>query len=183
MHKPEVYPKGEFSNYMKKIAQEGNEVERYVKQLLSSQVDSDRYSFQEVFRTKNGMLARADVIRRNEDGTINLYEVKSSTSVKESSPHNQLKDAAFQSIAAEANGSSVNQIFIVHLNGDYIRRGDIEPQQLLTFSNETAKVRKITDETQKEIFCALNLLGKSKIDETSCSCLQLGKGKHCDSFE
>jgi hypothetical protein len=40
------------------------------------------------------------VIRDNGDGTINLYEVKSSTSVKSSGQHNKIKDAAFQKIAA-----------------------------------------------------------------------------------
>jgi hypothetical protein len=42
-----------------------------------------------------------------DDGTINLYEVKSSTSVKSSGQHNKIKDAAFQEIAAANSGPNL----------------------------------------------------------------------------
>lgn len=183
LHKPDHYPKGEFSEYAKKLTREGYEVEAYVKQLLQTRGDRDRYSFQEVFKTPEGMLARADVVRNNEDSTINLYEVKSSKSVKDSDPHNHLKDAAFQTIAAEANGLTVSQIYIVHLDGEYVRNGEIDAAQLLKFSDETVRVRDLIDETRNEISLALELLGKDVIDENSCSCLLMGKAKHCDSFD
>ncbi|WP_171172910.1 DUF2779 domain-containing protein [Ruegeria sp. HKCCA5929] len=183
LHKPDIYPKGEFSDYARKLTKEGYEVEGYVKQLFQSQSDAALYDFQRVFETAEGMLARADVVRQNEGGTINLYEVKSSTSVKDNNPHNQLKDAAFQTIAAEANGAMVDRIFIVHLNGTYVRKGAVDPQQLLTIADETRRVRDLIDETRDQISGALALLAEEQIDESACSCLQLGKKKHCDSFD
>ena len=183
LHKPEVYPKGEFSEYAQKLTQEGYEVEAYVKQLLQAQTDHDHYSFQEIFKTADGMLARADVVRKNEDGSINLYEVKSSKSVKDNGQHNHLKDAAFQTIAAEAKGLIVLKIYIVHLNGNYVRNDEIDAAQLLTFSDETDRVRNLIDETRSEIASALEFIASEEIDETSCSCLLLGKAKHCDSFD
>lgn len=182
MYKPDVYPKGEFSEYAQKITREGYEVEAYVKEFLQTFDDHDHYSFQEVFKTQDGMLARADVVRNNEDGSINLYEVKSSKSVKDSGQHNHLKDAAFQTIAAENNGLIVSKIYIVHLNGEYVRDGEIDATQLLTFSDETDRVKDLINETANEISTALEFISSEEIDETSCSCLLLSKAKHCDSF-
>lgn len=58
LHKPKVYPHGEFSDFAKKIAAEGYEVEKYVKALLMSQDDAETYKFQEIFQTGEGLLAR-----------------------------------------------------------------------------------------------------------------------------
>jgi hypothetical protein len=122
------------------------------------------------------------VIRDNGDGTINLYEVKSSTSVKSSGQHNQIKDAAFQKIAAEETGLKVARVFIVHLNKDYVRQGDIDPEQLLILADVTSDVVEIEAVTGAKIDGALGLLAEHEIDESSCSCLQLTKSNHCDSF-
>lgn len=44
---------------------------------------------------------------------------------------------------------------IVHLNGDYVRAGDIVPEELLIFENVTERVREIEAETAAEIDSAL----------------------------
>jgi CRISPR/Cas system-associated exonuclease Cas4 (RecB family) len=181
-HKPDRYPHGEFSDYMKKLTSEGYEVESYVQKLIKIQPDAASYSFQSVFQTQRGIYAKADVIRDNGDGTINLYEVKSSTSVKNSGQHNQVQDAAFQKLAAEEAGLKVARVFIVHLNKDYVRQGDIDPEQLLICADVTSDVAEIEAETLAEIDGALELLAQHEIDENSCSCLQLTKSNHCDSF-
>jgi CRISPR/Cas system-associated exonuclease Cas4 (RecB family) len=181
-HRPDRYPYGEFSNYMKKLTAEGYEVEAYVQSLLRSQPDAASYSFQSVFQTQRGLYAKADVISDNGDGTINLYEVKSSTSVKNSGQHNQIQDAAFQKIVAEKAGLKIARVFIVHLNKDYVRQGDIDVEQLLVFADVTTDVAEIEAVTRAEIDGALELLAQRAIDEGSCSCLQLTKSNHCDSF-
>lgn len=182
-HKPGLYPHGEFSDYAKKIVAEGHEVEEQVQNLLSSQPDADRFSFQSIFQTERGLHARADVVRDNGDGTINIYEVKSSTSVKTGSQHNQIKDAAFQKITAEESGAKVSKVFIVHLNGDYVRKGPIVPQDMLVFKDVTGDVVAVEAETMSEIEGALSTLQQAEIDEGSCSCLSLTKSNHCDTFD
>jgi hypothetical protein len=182
LNKPHDYPFGEFSAYQQKLTGEGYEVEAYVRQLIRNSADHHKYEFQRVFETDN-LYAKADMVRANDDGTIDLYEIKSSTSVKDSNPHNQLKDAAFQAIVAEYCGHEIGKIFIVHLNKSYQRNGDIDAAELLAFSDDTVRVRALIDETKIEIAAALKLLAVDSIDETSCSCLHLGKAKHCDSFD
>ncbi|MFC6637375.1 hypothetical protein GV827_21310 [Sulfitobacter sp. JBTF-M27] len=167
---------------MKKLTAEGYEVEAYVRQLLKSQADAGTYSFQSIFQTDRGLYAKADVTRDNGDGTINLYEVKSSTSVKSDGKHDQIKDAAFQKIVAEEAGWKVARVFIVHLNKEYVRKGDIDPKALLVFAEVTSEVAEVEAETQVEIDNAVTLLSQQGIDESSCSCLSLTKTNHCDSF-
>ncbi|MCB0827100.1 MAG: DUF2779 domain-containing protein [Armatimonadetes bacterium] len=181
-HKPNVYPEGEFSAYAQKLAKEGYEVEAQVRALVATWADADRYSFQRVFEPGEGLFAKADMVRDNEDGTIDLFEIKSSTSVKDRNPHNQLKDAAFQTIAAKRCGEKVRNITIVHLNKDYVREGDIDPEELLTFADETVRVKALLAETESEITEAMALLSLDAVDETSCTCLHLSRNNQCDSF-
>ena len=181
--KPTLYQHGPFSDYLQKIVTEGYEIELYLKTFFSSQADAAKYSYQTTFKTGDGLYAIADCTRQNDDGTINIYEVKSSTRVHRGSPQNQVKDAAFQKIAAEEAGLKVKSVFIVHLNGDYARDGDIAAQDLLTFSDVTAEAEEIASETYEEIKSALLLLKSSSIDESSCSCLELTRSNHCDAFD
>ncbi|MBT5001769.1 MAG: DUF2779 domain-containing protein, partial [Tateyamaria sp.] len=168
---------------MQKIVTEGYAIEEFLKSYLSSQEDRDKYSYQTVFETSEGLLARADCTRHNDDGTINIYEVKSSTSVQRRSPQNQIKDATFQKIAAEGAGFKVTRVFIVHLNSRYTRDGEVNAGELLVFSDVTAEVDDLFWETLREIEAATLLLNSASIDETSCSCLELTKSNHCDAFD
>lgn len=181
--KSELYQRGAFSDYMQKIVTEGYAIEESLKSYLSSQKDRDKYFYQTVFTTSEGLLARADCTRQNDDGTINIYEVKSSTSVQRGSPQNQIKDATFQKIAAEGAGFKVARVFIVHLNSRYTRDGEVNAGELLVFSDVTTEVDDLFSETLREIEAAILLLNSATIDETSCSCLELTKSNHCDSFD
>ena len=168
---------------MQKIVTEGYAIEESLKSYLSSQEDRDKYFYQTVFTTSEGLLARADCTRQNDDGTINIYEVKSSTSVQRGSPQNQIKDATFQKIAAEGAGFKVARVFIVHLNSRYTRDGEVNAGELLVFSDVTTEVDDLFSETLREIEAAILLLNSASIDETSCTCLELTKSNHCDAFD
>ncbi|MEL6243844.1 MAG: DUF2779 domain-containing protein [Pseudomonadota bacterium] len=180
--RPEIYPHGEFTAYAQKLAAEGYEVEAQLRVLLEAQPESDSWSFQSEFRTERGLYARVDALRSNADGTVDLCEVKSSTSVKRDARHNQVKDAAFQVIAAEDAGSTVSRVFIVHLNGGYVRAGNVDPEALLVFADVTDEVREIEEATRDEVDEALAHLAQPVIDESHCSCLEKGRANHCDAF-
>jgi len=182
LNKSQIYPFGEFSAFQQKLTAEGYEVEAYARQLIQTCADHHKYEFQRVFETSD-LLAKADMVRTNDDGSIDLYEVKSSTRVKDSYPDNQLKDAAFQAIVAEYCGHDVGNIFIVHLNKSYQRNGVINAAELLTFADETVRVKALFDKIKLKIAAALKLLNEDSVDETSCSCLCLGNTRHCNSFD
>lgn len=180
-HKPNTYPHGEFSDFAKKLTEEGYKVEGYVRELLSAR--SGFFSFQQEFETDRGLYAKVDVVEDNVDGTVNLYEIKSSTEVRSNASHNQIKDVAFQKIVAEEAEIKVAKIFIVHLNGNYVRSGDIDPEGLLVFADVTERVAELEGKLKGNIDQAVELLKKTEIDEGTCTCLLLGKSKHCDAFD
>jgi hypothetical protein len=182
-NRPEVYPKGSFSSFLIKLAAEGYEDESYVKQAVSRYSHAGSYTFQQEFLTNDGLYARCDMVKSNPDGSIDIFEVKSSTSVKDDRSHSHLKDAAFQVVSAQRVGKRVGKVFIVHLNKDYVRSGDVDPNGLFVFSDETVRVSALLNETEVEIDAALAFLKRDTIDETSCSCLHLSRAHHCDTFD
>jgi Domain of unknown function(DUF2779) len=181
--KPTFYPEGDFTPFQMKLVRDGYAVEAQVRALIATHPDAEKFSSQWVFECGDGLLARADLVRANEDGTLDLYEIKSSTSIKDGAPDFHLKDATFQAIVAERCGYKVRHVQIVHLNSDYVRDGAVDPEALLVFADITDDVRGLIPETELEIAQALDLLAMDSIDETSCSCLALGRGRHCDSFD
>ena len=197
--KPEIYPHKDFSDFLKKITREGYEVEEYAQRLFTGGVsvapgDSAAEKtrqllaaetpvlFQATFRTENGMFIRADVLERNDDGTYNLYEVKSSTRIKKDKRHNHLKDACFQMIALEDGGLTVRDVYIVHVNGEYVRGEHIDPEELLRRKPVTDDVRGMEKETETEVRAALSLLAADSIDEKGCGCYRKTRTNHCDAF-
>lgn len=180
-HESETYPHGEFSVFLKKLTREGYEVEKYVRQLLESDLQRD-VDFQRVFETEDGLFARADALERNADKDVTLYEVKSSTSVKTDASHNHLKDACFQKICAERARQKIDRVVLIHLNGEYVRAGEIKPAALLTFADVTDQVTEIEAETAGEIDAALALLHQTDLDRDGCYCLHKSRANHCDTF-
>ena len=200
-HKPEVYPYKEFSDFLKKIAREGYEIEEYAQQMFSGGVSlpsvgevsltktkeafeqEEKVLFQATVLTADGLFARADIMTRNDDGSYNLYEVKSSTSIKKDAKHNHLKDACFQKIAFERAGLTIDKVCIIHTNGEYVREPEIDPRKLLTEVDITEVIKTLYDETEVEINNALSLLREKKIEEEGCPCIRKTRSNHCDAFE
>jgi CRISPR/Cas system-associated exonuclease Cas4 (RecB family) len=174
------YPHGEFSVFLQKLTREGYEVERYVRQFFES-ADGRGADFQRVFETEDGLFARADALESIDGNTI-LYEIKSSTSVKTDAAHNHIKDACFQVVCAERTGQKIDTVSLVHLNGDYVREGNVIPEELLVFEDVTERVRAIETETAAEMNEALDLLHEIDLGRTGCSCLYKSRGNHCDTF-
>ncbi|MCY4577191.1 MAG: DUF2779 domain-containing protein [Candidatus Kaiserbacteria bacterium] len=200
-HKPEIYPHKEFSDFLKKITREGYEIERYAQTLFPDGVSLPAIGnaaitktreavkqkvktvFQATVQTEDGLFARADILTRNDDGTYNLYEVKSSSSIKKDKKHNHLKDACFQKIAFERSNIAIDKVFIIHTNGDYVREMEINPHKLLKKVCSTEEIKKIYDETEIEINNALSLLREKHREKSVCPCSKKTKSNHCDAFE
>lgn len=147
---PDTYLHGEFSVFQQKLTREGYEVERYVRQYFDA-IDERVVDFQRVFETDSGLFARADAFETTEGGETILYEIKSSTSMKTDADHNHIKDACFQKIFAERSGQKIDSVFLVHLNGEYVREGDIDPEGLLEFADVTEDVDAIQEAMEAEI--------------------------------
>lgn len=71
----------------------------------------------------DGAYARVDILEKSklQPNRWNIIEVKSSTSVKDS----HLDDAAMQYYTFSAAGYVIDKCFILHINNEYVRQGDI----------------------------------------------------------
>ena len=198
-NKPDAYPKGEFSLFAQKLIAEGYEVEGYAKQLFDNSVEIPEgtnvdYSrkvlnnagnvfFQASFDTPKGNYARVDALEWLADGTWHLYEIKSSSSVKEDPKHRHLEDCCFQKFVLQENGITVSRVSIIHLNKTYIRQGNIVAQQLLEMTDVTDAVEDIFPAVVNQILAATSFIEKSTINENRCSCYYKTRSNHCDAFD
>lgn len=180
-HEPDLFPRVEFSAFLQKITREGYEVEGYVRDFFN-QHGGRVVNYQSTFETEDGLFARADALERTQDGQVILYEVKSSTRVKTDVAHNHLKDACFQKLCAERAGQVIDRVFLAHLNGTYVRLGEVDPTQLLSFVDVTDAVTGMMEETAGEIDAALALIRQVELNQEGCTCLHKSRSNHCDTF-
>ena len=197
-NKPEIFNdyKGEFSLFLEKLVREGYEVEEYVLKLYPDAIDLEHppadqikeklqnpgFYTQATLTTDSGLFARLDLIEVLENGFLDIYEIKSSTSIKKDKKHNHLKDIAFQKYVAEQNGYTVRNVIHTHLNKEFIKHGDIDPQELIVFENVNEEVAEIYNRTIEEIKAGLEHINRESINENQCTCLDTTRSNHCDAF-
>ena len=80
----------------------------------------------------DGIFIKADILVRNGDAW-EIHEVKMSTKVKDPN----YDDAAIQYYVVTNSGLPVSKVFLVHINNQYERQGEIEVQQLFTSEDVT----------------------------------------------
>ncbi len=95
--------------------------------------------FEAGFIHKNGeCYARADILVPVGEDEWAIYEVKSATQVKEE----YILDVSFQKYCYESAGLKISQCYIIHINNEYVRQGEIEVNELFV----TAPIHEEVDE-------------------------------------
>lgn len=200
LNKPDLHQPETRTEFQDKLASEGYAVEAYAKQLFPGAVDLPEYGspeqtraaladasvrvwFQPTFVTERNAFARVDVLEREADGGYHLYEIKSTSSLKTSGDGNHIWDLAFQRYVLEAHGLRVNRCSVIHLNKDFVKRGEIQAAELLTCSEATERVEAAFEEITRRIEEALEYLNLPSIDEAAgCPCRFQTKRNHCPDF-
>lgn len=106
------------------------------------------------------LYARVDILVPVGD-EWDIVEVKSGTSVKELN----LYDLAFQKHCYEAKGLKIRKCFLMYLNNQYFKKGDIDLEKLFIKSDETAKVNKLKEDTKNNIDYFLEVIKNKKYPE------------------
>ncbi len=118
----------------------------------------------------NNLTCITDIVEFTSPSSLNLYEVKSGTKVKEENEF----DLAFQLTVLESCGYTVDNISIIHVDGDYIRHGDIQPSELLKTVDVTEAVKARREATAKHIASAFKILERNVIPDISPRHSRLG---------
>lgn len=190
--------KGEFSEFQKKIINEGYEVEEYAEQLFpkainiqpdhtsleetKTKLSSDGISFLQPSFSCSGCFARVDILAKLHDNTYHIYEVKSSTSIKTGKTQNHIIDASFQKYVMQNAGHTVSKVSLIYLDKEYRKNGEIIASDLLKVEEITEQVNEIYTETIKNIKKAISFINLERMDESKCSCYTNTQSNHCDSF-
>ena len=167
------------SDYDLHLMREGQKVEKYANQFLEEitlkQYAHARIHFQPTYYDGD-FEARADVLIFDEQANAyDIYEIKSSTSVKKEN----LYDATFQLLVCEAN-IPVRNVFLVHLNKDYVLEDELDLEQLFVVENITANCQQLKDEVLNSSQQALAMCLQENTDgievcykPSTCPCPQL----------
>jgi hypothetical protein len=138
-------------------------------QLTQKTLPSRRPIFEATF-SANGGYARADILNPVGKDEWDLIEVKSTTSLKDV----HISDLAFQAWVFTGAGIKIQRCFLCHINNEFIRQGEIDPNQFFTLRDVTAEVAGISRDIEEQA----SQMGKT-IRLAKCPEIQIGK--QCDS--
>ena len=167
------------SDYDLHLMSEGQKIEKYankyLEEIILKQYPNAQIHFQPTFRDQD-FEARADVLFFDQEANVyDICEVKSSTSVKKEN----LYDATFQLLVCQAN-IPVRNVFLVHLNKDYILADELDLGQLFVAENITANCQELKDEVNNLRQKALSMCLKKNANDieacykpATCPCSQL----------
>ena len=126
--------------YAQKLFKNGHKVDAYpeeAKEITKKLIAEGKETiFQAAAGTEN-LLAIADILQYNNDtSTWDIYEVKSTTKADEQ----HYSDLAFQKNVFGKSGINVGRTYLVHLNGNYIKQGEIDVEKLFEITELTEEV-------------------------------------------
>lgn len=104
---------------------------------------------------------------------VDLYEIKASTSAKVEHEF----DLAFQTAVLEGTGLTVRNIYVIHVNNQYVRHGAIEADKIAITEDVTDKVRKRSEATAKYMPLALATAQQKTMPDPSPDLAKLGSKK------
>lgn len=201
INEPDFYVQTPESEFEKRLKKEGFEVERKARLLFEEGilVDGDNKEaakttqelikskespiFQATFITESGLLAKTDVIIYNDFlDAWNLYEIKSSNKISEKGNDNHIDDITFQQVVMTNLGITVENAYIMHMNKEYRKNGDIDLNELFSTTDVTVDVQKQYERIKTKAENALIFLKQKDIDLSFCDCLYSSRGNHCSSF-
>jgi len=120
---------------------------------LFNQVEKTRSAIKKGVKTlyeaafhHDGLFVKADILTQNSGGW-NLYEVKNSTSIKDF----HVEDVAFQNHVMQKAGLPISKSYIVHINNQYERNGELEIENLFVVADITNEVYNLQNDIIQQI--------------------------------
>ncbi len=203
LHKSELLDKFELSEFEKHLLEQGNEVEKCAKNLFPNGTEvtstgeeacketanlmklKTQYIFQATFIV-DGFIARNDVLGYNSSNdSWDIYEIKGTNSLKdsESKERNHVDDLAFQTAVLKRANIKVGSSFLIHLNKEYIRSGELDIKALFTIENITETISEKLESVNQQMEATKEYLNRKEEPSIGCDCHFKGRSKHCATFQ
>ncbi len=170
----------EVSLYHQLLAKQGYEVENYAKQFLLAKVTADypadsQIEFQKTLQDENYETRSDALIYNSQTKAYDLYEIKSATNINKK----YKLDITFQYLIA-SQILNLNKVYLVTLNKDYVKSGEIKLDQLFMIHDMSQHINKLKDQIYKNRQTALSIMQASQppLDKhcykpKTCPCLNL----------
>ena len=113
-------------------------------------------------------LCEIDILLPVKGGRFDLYEVKSSTGLKDEF----LPDIAFQAHVARKAGLDIRKCHLITINSGYVRRGEIREMELFTVQDVTQEIAPHVAEVPANVLKAQKIIA-------SKTCPNIRIGSHC----
>ncbi len=130
----QLFPNGKEVPYSKNYDEMISKTQRYLADGASTIYEAT-FAYQ-------GILVMVDVLIIEDDGNFSIYEVKSSTSVKEIYLH----DASIQYYVLKGLGHSIKSANIVHIDNSYVRGDELELDELFSTVDVSDEVIALQDD-------------------------------------
>lgn len=189
LYKHFYYLKDEISKSQQAIFDQGNKVGLLAQELFPGGVDASTENHFEYLKSVettrqlikqgekviyeatfmyNNVVAAIDILVKDADGW-KAYEVKSSTGVSET----YIKDASIQYYIISNSGIELQDIFIVHINNQYIKKGPLNVNELFSMVSVLGHVKPLQSGIPVQLDDFQVLLNKNDIPSIDI-------GRHCD---
>lgn len=174
----------------------GDEAQKYTKKLIAEHAP---VIFQAVCATDK-YLAAGDVLVWNTNaGMYDLYEIKMSSTKEENDDEeeegkpkkvNKKKelqyeyDITFQTNVFEMCGVQINNKYLVRLNKEYIKKGDLDfsENKLFIIEDKTEAINNLLENAKFEMGKAFEYLAQDAMPSGHCPCYYKGRSSHCTTF-
>ena len=150
-----------------------------IKQTKSAISDNAPFIYEATLSTDTGEYCAVDILRNNNDGTWDIIEVKSTTA-----PHDyHIIDASFQRYVFTQCGIKIRKCFIMTLNPEYVRHGNVDLDELFSLHDVTDELQDI-ETVRSEVARIRAILGGPElgiaISKTKCNKFyECGYKCHC----
>lgn len=104
------------------------------------------------------LFSRCDILLPVEKDEWDIIEVKSSTKVKDIN----LNDVSFQKYVYEKFGLKIRNCFLMHINNEYVKSGEIEPKELFVQTDITEKVLEFSEGIEERIESMFDIIKGSE---------------------
>jgi hypothetical protein len=118
--------------------------------------------------TAGGIYSREDILNPVDEDEWDIVEVKSSTGVK----NVHIDDVSFQKHCCDRRGIKIKNCFLLHIDNQYIKEGEIDPAGLFTMQDITTEVGEALIGIEERIAQIIEVISAKECPEVTI-------GKHC----
>jgi len=155
-----LFPGGETIEF------EGSSFDEKVEKTRNLIDDGVQTIYEATFKYEN-IVVMVDILHKGKQGW-ELYEVKASTSVK--NVHKQ--DVAIQYFVVSGSDLTLNSASLIHINNQYLRKGDLNLQQLFSIVDLTEVAAINQEMVEEQLFVMRTVLNNDEPD--------IDIGPHCN---